>query len=1430
MTSDTEKTTEKPVLRIFISSPGDVNAERVIAERVIKRLTEDFALRVGLEPIFWEHEPMRMTDTFQTQIPPPSEADIFICILWSRIGTRLPAKITRADGSRYESGTEYEFEDAWSGFDDNGKPDILVYRKTVPPPFLLKPDAPDYLDKLKQKELLETFFRKWFQDEEGSFVRAFNPFDDLAQFEERLESHLYKILEDRFPPTQEDLQRRRLTWTQGSPFRGLKEFEEQHAPVYFGRTRAIGEVLNALRKQEQEQRPFVMVLGMSGSGKTSLLKAGVLPLLTQAGVIEGVAAWHQVILQPLELDSDLSAWLAKGLLSEHGLPIRRVNDMSTLIDHMRRLEFDALIDFIARRLELAAREQNLEKGQNRLLLVIDQMEKLFTHETVSAQERIEFGKILSALIHSGYVWGMATFRSDFYYRCAEVPALLELIEGNGQYMLIPPGASELSQIIRLPALAAGLTYEEHPTTHRPLDEVFLDAMVDMPENLALLEFTLEMLYQHRTKDNVLTYAAYEGMGGLEGALAQWAEEVFHRLSPTAQTAFPKLMRTLVTLEKTGKRPVSGRRILSDGTDVDPAIREILEYFIKAHLVVTDRSEDGLAFARIAHDTLLIHWPRLQEWLEEDRNLLRVRAWINDAAMHWDNEGRLPGMLIPEGRPLQDAELLKKEWPDAIREPAVSFINISLQAAEERRLEMEREARHKLRRVKRLAAVFAGISVIAVLAGLFGYQQARLADKRAIQAGLAQKKAEEALVQMEKSEKKALLAQRISEQLSMARTSNLFESRISNAALLGRSENYVEAWKVLDQAGTLAEKVPLHRRHVFNLLNWYSHLLGATEEQLYAGMNGAVLDVDISHDGRTLVAGGENGELKLFDTRSGKVLQNLQKHSGDITAVCFHPRNNWFVSGGHDKRIVLWAPPADSEDGYQAVMEWPMTSRINALAFSPNGKYLASGGRDKLVKLWRSGTESVRTFSGHWGRIAQGGLAFSPDSRLLASVAYDDTGQVWDIESGKRVKVLKGHAADLESVAFSADSQSIATGSSDKTIRLWEVNSERTPQLLYGHKNSVFSLHFTADGHLVSAGRDRTLRLWDAESGTTLRVFQGHSAGVRNLAVYKKEAFSAGYDGTLRRWNVALPQTQQIIKTGGSPSAVALAPDGQTIALGFEDGLLRLYQPDGAQILFEQKAHTGRIARLQFNHAGTLLASAGSGDSKETVKLWTYQKQNLELQHAFSGEQSGVHSLDFSPDDSTLARAGYDGKIRLYHFADDTETVFDAHHSTVYSLDFSPNGKQLLSTGKDNQILLWDISKQPQELIKSFNDSLGDIQHAAFSPDGKWISVGGRSGVADVYESEAGYVKYRLVGHENALMQSIFSPDSEQLATVSADATIKFWDLHSGQELLNLDLPTQGGWPVPLWRFDFACDSNEICRIAVPLARGKLVLYEMGKIY
>lgn len=297
---------------------------------------------------------------------------------------------------------------------------------------------------------------------------------------------------------------------------------------------------------------------------------------------------------------------------------------------------------------------------------------------------------------------------------------------------------------------------------------------------------------------------------------------------------------------------------------------------------------------------------------------------------------------------------------------------------------------------------------------------------------------------------------------------------------------------------------------------------------------------------------------------------------------------------------------------------------------------------------------------------------------------------------------------------------------------------------------------------------------------------------------------------------------------GKPRSVTIAPDGKSVAVGFEDGMLRLYSLPKIELLWEWKAHYDTIHRLTFNREGTLLASASQD---KTAKLWRVKKGKS--QQTLEGHTGGIHGLAFSSAGGLLATASYDGRIGLFTVGTKQKYFYEVHGGTVYSVEFDPtDGQQLLSSNAKGNAQRWNLNKNHSfTLLQEFcTKSQPRLKWASFSADGQQMATVGT--IVNIYTIRGGQVPslQPLVGHEDTVWRVIFSPDNQQVATVSSDATVRLWDLNNGNELFTLHLPTNGDWPVPLYDFDFRCTSNGDCWIAVPLAHGKLALYELKQIY
>ncbi|OUD16217.1 hypothetical protein [Thioflexithrix psekupsensis] len=665
-------------INIFVSSPGDLSPERHITKQIVKKLQTKLAGRLQLDGFFWEDEPVLATESFQTQFPRAAMSDVFICLLWSRIGTPLPegavfedgTPILRPDGTPYESGTVAEFEDALKAYDLHQQPTILMYFKTAEVQF--NPESPDFPEKQRQYEGVKQFFRKWFQDEQGRFPRACVQFNTLTEFAHQLETHLCKLLVDRFLP--QDSHSRKLcvlTWD-GYPYTGLSPFTLEQAAIFFGRNQAIDDIYEALQQQAAKGQALLMILGAVGSGKTSLVQAGLLPLFLQLQI-----SCH--IVRPKAIGA---AMLVTAL--QHTIASINVNTSSHI---------------------------------PQAILFVDQFEELFTLNDITEADREAFIRLLvetatdcHSLSGQPSIWVVIALRSEWQHYYQRYVRLISLLESKNIYHLQFPTPSELRQMIEEPTKAAGLVFE-HPAKRPPLNEVILDDISAYHGHLALLQFTLSELYQDRQEDN-LTYQAYRELGGIAGALAQYAEQTLKRLNKAARDAFPELMRTLITVNKDTGQAILGRRLLLSEQQ-SLGMKELITGLMEAHLLVTEELSTGDRVAKLVHEALLSDWPRVQEWWLHNQEFLRIRLRINYAASYWQDEGRPNELLLQEGKALEDARYLLEQWSDAITQNTRDYIHTShRQVEQQRRIEITK-AHQQLKRSRHLALLLLLMNAIMI---------------------------------------------------------------------------------------------------------------------------------------------------------------------------------------------------------------------------------------------------------------------------------------------------------------------------------------------------------------------------------------------------------------------------------------------------------------------------------------------------------------------------------------------------------------------------------------------------------------------------------------------------------------------------------------------------------------------------------------------
>lgn len=781
------------------------------------------------------------------------------------------------------------------------------------------------------------------------------------------------------------------------PYAGLNAFQPGDSDRFFGRERLVAELESRLAEQR-----VVVVVGASGAGKSSLLRAGLVPRLVGPVVVFTPGA------HPLE---ECAAQLARltGVVPEAD----------------------------PRALCRAVRDATPDDAE--LVIVVDQFEEVFTL-CRGQEERCRFLDALFTAARAGGCRVVLGVRADFYAHCTAFPELVEAVR-EGQVTVGPMTPDELREAIGKPAAHAGLMVETALVA-----ELVAQAKGQVGV-LPLLSHALLETWRLR-RGSTLTLAGYRTAGGIEGALAHTAESVLARLSADQRELVKNLMLRLTALgdgtEHTKRRVTRGE--LGDDPDVGP----VLDVFAGARLITLDR--DGV---EIAHEALIASWPRLRDWLAEDREGLRVHRELTEAADGWEALDRDRGSLY-RGVRLARARELAEHRPGALTPRERDFLDAS-RAAERAEQEL---TRRRGRRLRQLVALLGVLLLLAAITMTYAIQSNRVAA----------------------AQRDTALSQIVAGKATAMRRDNpALAAQLSVAAY--RLAPTDEA-----RAGVLASVPFPHERSV-------------------RGHTDHVNSVALSPDGRLLLTGSHDRTARLWDItdpRRPLELAVLRGHTATVNSVVFRPDGAVVATAGWDGIAKLW-DIGDPRRPVELATLGGHTGEINAVAFSADGRTAATASTDRTTRIWdvadpaRPGAKG--TLIGHTSGVVS--VAFAPRGNAVATASFDRSAAVWDLDRpGAPRLVLTGHEAPTTWVAFDAVGHRLATTGQDGTARVWDARDGRALATIGGHHRIVRSVAFSPQGRVVTAGEDGTARLWDVyQEGDPrqLAVLEAHVGPVVSVA-------------------------------------------------------------------------------------------------------------------------------------------------------------------------------------------------------------------------------------------------------------------------------------------------------------------------------------------
>jgi WD40 repeat protein len=1228
-----------------------------------------------------------------------------------------------------------------------------------------------------------------------------------------------------------------------SPFAGLSAFQEADAARFFGRERDIAGVVGRLRQQ-----PLVAVAGPSGGGKSSFVRAGVIPALKRAG-----DPWEVFVVRPGR--RPLAA-LAEILMQISTTASGEGNDENRDMAALLRAQPGKL------GAKLRSRCRRRGKGQ-RILLFVDQFEEFYTLG-IPAAERAAFLACLEGVADdaSSPLRVIIAMRSDYLDRMAEDRRFMTDVT-RGLLFLPPMGRDGLREALTRPLEAIGHRFESDE-----LVEEMLGTLESTRSPLPLLQFAATKLWEARDRDSrMLTWEGYRALGGVAGALSTHADAVLLALSAEEQRLARAILLRLVTPERT--RAIVGLSELREVGSDAAAVEGVVHHLVDARLLLLEIGaghED--ATVELIHESLIERWARLGQWLDESAQDAQFLARLRVAAQQWEAGGRAEGLLWRDRAALEAGQWLARR-----KSAQGGAAELDLGKREERFLLAVVGLSDRTRRLRWSVAIalIAALGVVTIVVSALAFranEQARRADEQARRADEQARRADEQAARAQVEARQARNATR------MAVAREVQDDPTTVLALVREIEppDVPHGWAELAFGalyGMVARAVLPHGDIVFSAAFspdgkhvvtgsadgmariWRTDGIG--EPILLKGHQNRVFNVAFSPDGKQIVTASWDGTARVWNADGSGEPVILRGHQEMVVAAAFSRDGKHIVTSSMDRTARIWSTdgagqpvvlrghehfvvsPTFSPDGHHvATASWDGTARVwnvdgsgkpiilqghrgrvNAVAFSPDGARLVTASDDRTARIWSAdGSGKPTVLAGHQDIIIS--AIFSPDGERVVTASGDKTARVWNADGSGQPIVLQGHLDKVISTTFSPDGRRILTTSHDKTARLWNADGSGQPIVLQGHLDSVWSAAFDAGGtRIITVSSDSTARLWNADTSAQPILLVGHQDRVQSVAFSPdgKRIVTASNDKTARVWNadgsgpsIVLQGHQDVIVSA------AFSPDGKRIVTASNDKTARVWNADGSGKPVVLTGHVDRIRAVAFSPDGQRIVTASND---RTVRVWNADGSGKPI--LLQGHEFGVLCASFSPDGRSIVTGSEDKTARIWS-ADGSgqPIVLRGHQNTVLSASFSPDGRHILSASEDKTARVWSADGSGTPVVLQGHQNT--IQSASFSPDGQRVATASLDKTTRIWNADGAGEPIVLQGHGIVFLDAAFSPDGKRILTVSWDETARVWNADGSGEPIFL-VGHQGPIMAARWSPDgtriVTASADKTARVWVP---------------